>query len=256
MGAFTNTPQAKDDLYTTNVTGLTEDHLTIVYLGVTANDDLGGNGKTLWSVDNGVNNTGAMSGFIAADLLTQDEARAEATSGDTSLNGAKIWITDDGKVGYDASTLSDAFKAQLASLGSNETLTDTFIYAIRLGNGALSWATATVQFGGSNEAVTITNAPQSGLVVEDAPLARSGDSLSATGTISFTDGDLGDGHTASFVADPRQYNRARYLLARPRQRGRQCRQRFRAVALRAQQRSRAVFGRRPERRGTLHRNGG
>ena len=199
---FNDTPQAKDDVFAT-IDRLTEDNLTIVYLTVTANDDLGGNAKTLWSVDNGVNDTGAMSGYIAADLLTQDAARAEATSGDTSLNGAKIWITDDGTVGYDASTLSAAFKAQLDSLGTNQTLTDSFIYAIQLGNGALSWATVTVQFGGSNEAVTIAIAPQSGLVVEDAPLTPDpGDSLSATGTISFTDADLSDGHTASFVPAP------------------------------------------------------
>ena len=61
----------------------------------------------------------------------------------------------------------------------------------------------TVQFGGSNRAVTIAIAPQSGLVVEDAPLTPDpGDSLSATGTISFTDADLSDGHTASFVPAP------------------------------------------------------
>ena len=53
------------------------------------------------------------------------------------------------------------------------------------------------------EAVTIAIAPQSGLVVEDAPLTPDpGDSLSATGTISFTDADLSDGHTASFVPAP------------------------------------------------------
>ena len=51
---FTNTPQAKDDEF-----AFTEDNLTIVYLTVTANDDLGGNAKGLWSVDNGVNDTGA-----------------------------------------------------------------------------------------------------------------------------------------------------------------------------------------------------
>ena len=61
----------------------------------------------------------------------------------------------------------------------------------------------TVQFGGSNGAVTIAIAPQSGLVVEDAPLTPDpGNSLSAAGTISFTDADLSDGHTASFVPAP------------------------------------------------------
>src|SRR5690242_19225833 len=101
--SFSNTPQAKDDNFTSAQTGLTANNLLSVYLDVMAND-LGGNAKSLWSVDNGVNNSGAMSGYIAADLLTQDTGRIESTSSDISFNGAKIWITADGKVGYDAST--------------------------------------------------------------------------------------------------------------------------------------------------------
>ena len=137
--SFSNTPQAKDDVFTSGLTAagvsiaLTEDNLQPVVFDVMGND-LGGNAKTLFSIDNGINNSGAMSGYSAADLLTQDTARAEATSSDTSLNGAKIWITADGKVGYDASALS----AQIAALSAGEFFTDSFIYAIRLGNGTLS----------------------------------------------------------------------------------------------------------------------
>src|SRR5436305_6912585 len=106
--SFTNTLQAKDDSFSSAQTGLTGSSLNVVYLDVLAND-LGGNAKTLWSVDNGVNNTGAMNGYVAGDLLTQDTSRVEATSTDISLHGAKIWITADGKVGYDASSLDSAF---------------------------------------------------------------------------------------------------------------------------------------------------
>src|SRR5690349_14369050 len=54
-----------------------------------------------------------------------------------------------------------------------------------------------------NHAVTIADDPQSGLVVEDAPQTPDpDDSLSGAGKICFTDVDLGDCHTASFVADP------------------------------------------------------
>ena len=101
--SFTNTPQGKDDNFTSAQTGLTEDTARVIYLDVMAND-LGGNAKTLWSLDNGINDSGAMNGYIAADLLTQDTARVEVMSSDRSLHGAKIWITSDGKVGYDAST--------------------------------------------------------------------------------------------------------------------------------------------------------
>src|SRR5436190_2933560 len=141
--SFTNTPQAKDD----NFTGLTEDSIGVFFLDVMGND-LGGNAKVLWSLDNGINNSGAMSGYIAGDLLTQDSGRVEATSSDTSLHGAKIWITSDGKVGYDASTLDPTFRAQLQCLAVGEDATDSFTYAIRLGNGTLSWATAVVDFKG------------------------------------------------------------------------------------------------------------
>ena len=142
--SFGSTPQAKDDLLTAASTGLTEDSSGVAYLDVMAND-LGGNAKVLWSLDNGVNNTGAMGGNIAGDLLTQDTGRVEAVSTDTSLNGARIWITSDGKVGYDTASLSTAFRAQLQGLNDGQSLSDTFTYAIRLGNGTLSWATATVQ---------------------------------------------------------------------------------------------------------------
>ena len=81
-------------------------------------------------------------------MLTEDTARIEATSTDYSANGAHIWITSDSEVGYDASTLSAEFQTQLDAL--REYLTDTFIYAIRLANGTLSWTTTTVQFAGQD----------------------------------------------------------------------------------------------------------
>src|SRR5437016_12673401 len=93
--SFSNTPQATSDLFTSASTGLTENSTTIVYLDVMGND-LGGNAKTLFSIDNGTSAIG-----IQTDLLTQDTVRAEATSTDCSMKGARIWITSDGKVGYD-----------------------------------------------------------------------------------------------------------------------------------------------------------
>ncbi|WP_036997818.1 VCBS domain-containing protein [Pseudomonas chlororaphis] len=203
--SFSNTPQAKDDIFTTGVIGtssaaITEDLLGVVYLDVMSND-LGGNAKTLWSLDNATSLSTATKVYAPADLLVQDTSRAEATSSDTSFNGAKIWITSDGKVGYDAATLSTAFKAQLQALAAGASLTDSFTYAIRLGNGTLSWATAQVQFAGANDSVTMSLGAQAGSVTEDAATTLSPtDSHSATGTIAFSDVDLSDTHTASFVA--------------------------------------------------------
>ncbi|WP_223547101.1 VCBS domain-containing protein [Pseudomonas sp. A-B-19] len=192
--SFSNTPQGKDDLFTT-----TENLLGVVYWDVMSND-LGGNAKTLWSLDNADSLSTVTKVYAPADLLTQDTARAEATSADTSENGAKIWITSDGKVGYDAATFSDAFKAQLQALATGELLTDSFTYAIRLGNGTLSWATATVQFSGVNDGMTISMAAQAGTVTEDADTTASmTDSLTASGTIVFNDVDLSDTHMATFA---------------------------------------------------------
>ncbi|KAA5844142.1 type I secretion C-terminal target domain-containing protein [Pseudomonas chlororaphis] len=203
--SFSNTPQAQDDIFTTGVIGtssatITEDLLGVVYLDVMSND-LGGNAKTLWSLDNATSLSTATKVYAPADLLVQDTSRVESTSSDTSFNGAKIWITSDGKVGYDAATLSTAFKAQLQALAAGASLTDSFTYAIRLGNGTLSWATAQVQFAGANDSVTMSLGAQAGTVTEDAATTPSpADSHSATGTIAFSDVDLSDTHTASFVA--------------------------------------------------------
>ncbi|WP_457266143.1 beta strand repeat-containing protein, partial [Pseudomonas sp. P5_C3] len=192
--SFSNTPQAKDDIFST-----TENLLGVVYWDVMSND-LGGNAKTLWSLDNADSLSTVTKVYAPADLLTQDTARAEATSSDTSLNGARIWITSDGKVGYDAATFSSAFKEQLQALATGELLTDSFTYAIRLGNGTLSWATATVQFSGVNDGVMLSIGGQAGTVTEDADTTASAtDSLTASGTIVFNDVDLSDTHMATFA---------------------------------------------------------
>ncbi|EJN23092.1 VCBS repeat-containing protein [Pseudomonas sp. GM79] len=203
--SLSNTPQAQDDIFTAGVIGtstaaITEDLLGVVYLDVMSND-LGGSAKTLWSLDDATSLSTATKVYAPADLLVQDTGRIEATSTDTSFNGAKIWITSDGKVGYDAATLSTAFKAQLQALAAGGSLTDSFTYAIRLGNGTLSWATAQVQFAGMNDSVTMSLGAQASTVTEDATTTPSTtDSLSATGTIAFSDVDLSDTHTASFEA--------------------------------------------------------
>ncbi|WP_390894651.1 VCBS domain-containing protein [Bradyrhizobium diazoefficiens] len=130
-----------------------------------------------------------MSGYSAADLLTQDTARVEATSSDTSLNGAKIWITADGKVGYDASALS----AQVAALSAGDFFTDSFIYAIRLGNGTLSWATATVRIAGVNDG-PVAAADTSAVKEDTAPNSVSGNVL-----INDTDADTHDSHSVTAI---------------------------------------------------------
>ncbi|MEO6409798.1 MAG: VCBS domain-containing protein [Burkholderiaceae bacterium] len=198
--SFTNTPQAGDDIFTSAMTGLTEDWLKTVILDVMSND-LGGKAKVLWSLDDGISDSTATKIYAPADLLTQDFARTETLSSDTSLNGAKIWITDDGKVGYSATALSTTFKAQLQALAEGQTLTDSFTYAIRLGNGTLSWATAYVEYIGKNDGPVLNDTTDPGAVVELGN-ASAQDLAAITGGFLVTDLDIGNTLTASVVGSP------------------------------------------------------
>ena len=177
---FTSNPQAKDDLFTS--TGLTEDSLSGLKLLDVIGNDLG-TGNTLYSL---------------ADAKSESEARSKALStqdavGAVNLStlGAKIWITAEGKVAYDASTINTA---QFQSLAAGQSATDSFTYAIKLSNGMLSWATAKVQITGINDAP----------VIDLSSLTIDGDSSSGkvTGTLLYTDPDKGDQHSASKALSP------------------------------------------------------
>lgn len=205
--AFGNTPQARDDAFTS--TGLNGNALGNVILNVMGNDE-GGNAKSLWALDDGI----SAGGIRPTDLLNQDTARTAALSTDASANGAKIWITPAGTVSYDASTLSDAFKAELLGLGADGSLTDTFTYAIRLGNGALSWATATVRIDGVNDAPTGTPTAVLAVGAEDtlytvnaADLLAGFNDVDVADTLNVTnltasDGSIADNGNGTYTISP------------------------------------------------------
>src|SRR6185503_14968577 len=119
--SFNKTPQAGNDSFSTG-----EDSSLVLNLDVMAND-LGGNAKQLYSLDDG---------NVASDLLAKDAVGAVQHS----AAGAIISITADGKVHYDASALAPGVQ----SLAQGEIFQDSFTYAIQLGNGTLSWATTTI----------------------------------------------------------------------------------------------------------------
>lgn len=148
--SFTKTPQAKDDNLGTLQTGTLNYVNTVYYLDVMAND-LGGKAKSLWSVDDGVNQSGAMSGYEAGDLLTQDGAEVTGSTANRSAFGASLHVTADGRVAYDTSTINPQKAAELTGLALGETMADSFIYAIRMSNGTLSWAKVGVTLTGVND---------------------------------------------------------------------------------------------------------
>ncbi|MBS0289854.1 MAG: VCBS domain-containing protein [Proteobacteria bacterium] len=183
---FSTTQNANNDIYTSTATGITEDSKASYTFNVMLNDL--GTGNTLFSLDDG---SSAVKYGGPADLLTQDTARTEAKSNDHSAGGASIWINSAGTVGYDTSTFTSAFKAQIQSLAAGQSLYDSFTYAIKLNNGTLSWATVYIEIKGLNDGPVVTNADLAGAVSEQG---TPNGSITDTGIINFTDVDVTDTH--------------------------------------------------------------
>ncbi|OFW03622.1 MAG: hypothetical protein A3G20_01680 [Acidobacteria bacterium RIFCSPLOWO2_12_FULL_59_11] len=175
--SFSNTPQATDD------TGVYGENQGIAYFNVLSND-LGGNAKTLYSVDDGTDAT------FKQDLLSAQKIATSALGADISVvtdTGSQYY----GQIAYDAQSIFDY-------LAEGESATDTFAYAIRLSSGALSWATMTVTITGSNDGPVISvgagDSAAETLVETNAGL------LSLGGTLTVVDVDLSDTVTPSVVS--------------------------------------------------------
>ena len=182
--SFSNTPQAKDDLYTwtqAQLMGLTNYNVLtkIVTLDVMSND-LGGNAKSLFSIDDGNGNP------IAADfdLLVQDSGGIW----ENTANG-QIRIVN-GKIEY-------KFNGDPASLADGELFTDQFVYAIRLGNGTLSQARVTVTITGTNDGPDIRLASTDSAATA---LTETNAGLSKSGTLTVFDADTSDSVNVSVSA--------------------------------------------------------
>ena len=181
--SYLNTPQAKDDAYVLYEGYGLDDGLAgsnVVYFNVMLND-LGGNAKTLYSVDDVNNNNDSVSGD---DLLVKDASYANfgaVTVWETSQLGAKFAIVN-GQIAYDTTPVTGLIDA----LGPTQSLTDTLTYAIRLGNGTLSTATVTITIKGANDAPVITSDGGG----NEASLSISENTKAVT-TVTATDADPG-----------------------------------------------------------------
>jgi VCBS repeat-containing protein len=171
---MSNTPQASGDVY-----NYSEDQLSsllssknVITLNVMAND-LGGNAKTLYSIDDG-------SGSFLTDLLQSNVN----TSWESTEGGNLIRIAN-GKVELDISHSLDG--RSFEALKAGETITDSFVYSIRLANGTLSWARVSVTLTGSNDGPTGTAEASLAAGWEDGPYTiRASDLLQG---FSDVDGD-------------------------------------------------------------------
>ncbi|MBZ9819359.1 VCBS domain-containing protein, partial [Mesorhizobium sp. CA4] len=191
--SFSNTPQAQNDVFY-----FSEDSTGTLVLNVLSND-LGGAAKQLYSIDNADSATTSTKTYAPADLLIRDtaystDAAVPVATADTSYLGARIWISTDGTIHYDKTSIDSKIQA----LGAGQVLIDKLTYAIQLGNGTLSWATATIQFTGTNDAAVI-GTPTVADVTEDTPNSAAV-TLSATGTISISDIDTGEAHFQTSVS--------------------------------------------------------
>lgn len=165
--SYTKTPQAKADSFSLTESDF-ENADSSFLLDVMAND-LGGNGKSLYSLDDGND--------YLTDLLVKDGGGWE-----TTLLGNQVRIVDgkvEFKLGQDANALN-----------AHEQVTDSFMYAIQMGNGTLSFTTASLLIQGQNDAASMAG-DSTGSVTED------GEDQVATGTLTVSDVDHGEAHAAA-----------------------------------------------------------
>lgn len=188
--SFAKTLQAQDDTYS-----FTEDDLlssgqfnqttNVVKLDVMKND-LGGNAKKLWSIDNG----DSVNDLVASNINTGWEPTA---------NGNLIRIVD-GQIELDISNALIAATAvgatpgvdNINALGAGVTISDSFTYAIKLANGTLSYATASFTLVGKNDAATILETPGGDYTVSKGDVSFLGEVPYFTNGQFTTDVDVAD----------------------------------------------------------------
>jgi VCBS repeat-containing protein len=187
--SFFKTPQAGDDNYYWTEDSLQLDtnvyiNSTHLMLDVMAND-LGGAAKKLYSIDDGNGNPIDPTDLLNADTLAGGISTWEPTA---CGNQARI---NNGKIEFD---LSHELPGGVNSLGSGDQFTDTFIYAIRLANGTLSWAHVHIQIDGVNDDATITPSDDEDTTVVEAGGIANGTAgdPDASGQLTVTDPDAGE----------------------------------------------------------------
>ena len=126
------TGAAKDDFFTTESTGLSEDLLTSA-LNVLGNDP---GSASLYS--------------LAQESLGAGQMPVECIAYSLVLK-AKITIRPDGRIEYNG----DAIASTLAHFAEGDIITDSFTYTVRMANGALSTAMVTLEITGENDAPTL-----------------------------------------------------------------------------------------------------
>ncbi|HVL59503.1 MAG TPA: VCBS domain-containing protein, partial [Burkholderiaceae bacterium] len=163
--SMSNTPQARDDVWSV----AEDDATTFISIAALLANDLGGNAKSFYGIN--------QSNPLLPSMTAQ------------SALGATLSVSS-GNIVYTPGNL-------FQYLAHGATATDTFQYAIQLGNGTISIAKVTVTITGANDAPVVTVEDLQGAVTE-LTTAPSGN-LTDSGSIGFSDLDLADVHSLSAV---------------------------------------------------------
>jgi Ca2+-binding RTX toxin-like protein len=188
--SYTKTPQAGDDDYSS----LTEDSVALIGINTISLDvmsnDLGGNAKKLYSIDDGFGNPLDPT----AGIIVKDVAANGISAWETTEDGNSIRINN-GKIEFDFShSLSVLGAANLNALADGQSIDDDFVYTIQLGNGTLSQAHVHVHIAGVNDAPVITSDGGG-----DTAAVNVAENTTAVTTVTSTDPDVGATKTYSIA---------------------------------------------------------
>ncbi len=124
-------------------------------------------------------------------------------AGFNTLGGTMTAAVADAATGNGQGSVTWTYQVANAAaqyLAAGQTVTEKFNVRLTDSTGKQVTQTVVVTVTGTNDTVSITSAAQGGTVVEDAASTPSStDSLNAAGTVAFTDVDLSDSHSASFL---------------------------------------------------------
>jgi VCBS repeat-containing protein len=188
--SFTKTPQAKDDIYS-----WTEDDLLgqdVMTFEVMAND-LGGNAKSLYSLAGEKSNaSGANNALLAADTNNGVSGWEQTSAG----NWARI---NNGQIEFKlGASLTGIGATSLNALSASHTISDEFVYAIRLGNGTLSQGRAVINIQGQNDGPVAVS--DSAIAIEASGINNATLGVNPTGNVLGNDTDVDVGDTKSVVS--------------------------------------------------------
>jgi len=175
----------------TSLDGTASEDITITITGVndtpTAVDDNPTTDENTALTDNVLTNDSDADATASLTVVDINGSQTDIGNEITLTSGALLTLNSDGSYTYSPN-------GQFASLGVNQTATDSFTYTISDEKGETSSATATITITGVNNAAVITGIAEAS-VIEDS----STPTLTATGSLTVTDTDTGEDQFSTTV---------------------------------------------------------